>query len=161
MAYSDYYSTNMNDASIGGLLAVFGHIWLFTMIVSIVTIVAMWKLFKKAGKPGWASIIPIYNTYTLFDIVYPGHGIKFLLMLIPFVNIYIGVKCYIDLAKAFGKSGAYALGLIFLNPIFMCILGFDSSVYAYGTNHIYGSNQALSREDALAALRAKKQNQDK
>ena len=161
MAYSDYYSTNMNDASTGGLLAAFGHIWLFTMIVFIVTIVAMWKLFKKAGKPGWASIIPIYNTYTLFDIVYPGHGIKFLLMLIPFVNIYIGIKCYIDLAKAFGKSGAYALGLIFLNPIFMCILGFDSSVYAYGTNHIYGSNQALSREDALAALRAKKHNQDK
>ena len=57
MAYSDYYSTNMNDASTGGLLAAFGHIWLFTMIVSIVTIVAMWKLFKKAGKPGWASII--------------------------------------------------------------------------------------------------------
>lgn len=161
MAYSDYYSTNMNDASTGGLLAAFGHIWLFTMIVSIVTIVAMWKLFKKAGKPGWASIIPIYNTYTLFDIVYPGHGIKFLLMLIPFVNIYIGIKCYIDLAKAFGKSGAYALGLIFLNPIFMCILGFDSSVYAYGTNHIYGSNQVVSREDALAALRAKKQNQDR
>lgn len=161
MAYSDYYSTNMNDASTGGLLAAFGHIWLFTMIVSIVTIVAMWKLFKKAGKPGWASIIPIYNTYTLFDIVYPGHGIKFLLMLIPFVNIYIGIKCYIDLAKAFGKSGAYALGLIFLNPIFMCILGFDSSVYAYGTNHIYGSNQAVSKEDALAALRAKKYNQNK
>ena len=161
MAYSDYYSTNMNDASTGGLLAAFGHIWLFTMIVSIVTIVAMWKLFKKAGKPGWASIIPIYNTYTLFDIVYPGHGIKFLLMLIPFVNIYIGIKCYIDLAKAFGKSGAYALGLIFLNPIFVCILGFDSSVYAYGANHIYGSNQAVSREDALAALRAKKQNQDR
>lgn len=161
MAYSDYYSTNMNDVATGGLLAVFGHIWLFTMIVSIVTIVAMWKLFKKAGKPGWASIIPIYNTYTLFDIVYPGHGIKFLLMLIPFVNIYIGIKCYIDLAKAFGKSGAYALGLIFLNPIFMCILGFDSSVYAYGANHIYGSNQAVSREDALAALRAKKQNQDR
>lgn len=161
LSYSDYCSTNMNDVATGGLLAAFGHIWLFTMIVSIVTIVAMWKLFKKAGKPGWASIIPIYNTYTLFDIVYPGHGIKFLLMLIPFVNIYIGIKCYIDLAKAFGKSGAYALGLIFLNPIFMCILGFDSSVYAYGANHIYGSNQVVSREDALAALRAKKQNQDR
>lgn len=161
MTYDDYYSTNMNDATTGGLLAAFGYIWLFTMIVSIVTIVAMWKLFKKAGKPGWAALIPFYNTYTLFDIVYPGHGIKFLLLLIPLVNIYIGIKCYIDLAKAFGKSGAYALGLIFLNPIFMCILGFDSSVYAYGANHIYGSNQVVSREDALAALRAKKQNQDR
>lgn len=159
MAYSDYYSTNMNDAATGGLLAALGSMWIVTMIVAVVSIVAMWKLFTKAGRPGWASIIPIYNTYTLFDIVYPGHGIKFLLMLIPFVNIYIGIKCYIDLAKAFGKSGAYALGLIFLNPIFMCILGFDSSVYAYGMNHTV--NQAASREDALAALRAKKQNQDR
>ena len=160
MAYSYSYSSDMSNAATGGLFAALGGMWIVTMIVAVVSIVAMWKLFKKAGKPGWASIIPIYNTYTLFDIVYPGHGIKFLLMLIPFVNIYIGIKCYIDLAKAFGKSGAYVLGLIFLNPIFMCILGFDSSVYAYA-NHIYGSNQAVSREDALAALRAKKQNQDR
>ena len=103
-----------------------------------------------------------HNTYTLFDIVYPGHGIKFLLLLIPLVNIYIGIKCYIDLATAFGKSGAYALGLIFLNPIFMCILGFDSSVYAYGANRtVNQTNQAASKEDALAALRAKKQNHDR
>lgn len=156
MAYSYSYSTDMNDAATGGLLAAFGSMWIVTMIVAVVTIVAMWKLFTKAGRPGWAALIPIYNTYTLFDIVYPGHGIKFLLMLIPFVNIYIGIKCYIDLAKAFGKSGAYALGLIFLNPIFMCILGFDSSVYAYGANRTVNANQTASKEDALAALRAKK-----
>lgn len=162
VAYSYSYSSDMSNAATGGLFAAFGSIWLFTMIVSIVLIVAMWKLFKKAGKPGWAAIIPFYNTYTLFDIVYPGHGIKFLLLMIPFVNIYIGIKCYIDLAKAFGKSGVYALGLIFLNPIFMCILGFDSSVYAYGTNHTVNHvNQTVSKEDALAALRAKKQNQNK
>lgn len=161
MAYSYSYSSDMSNAATGGLFAALGSMWIVTMIVAVVSIVAMWKLFTKAGRPGWAALIPFYNTYTLFNIVYPGHGIKFLLMLIPFVNIYIGIKCYIDLAKAFGKSGAYALGLIFLNPIFMCILGFDSSVYAYGTNHIYGSNQVLSREDALAALRAKKQNQDR
>lgn len=156
MAYSYSYSTDMNDAATGGLLVAFGSMWIVTMIVAVVTIVAMWRLFTKAGRPGWAAIIPIYNTYTLFDIVYPGHGIKFLLMLIPFVNIYIGIKCYIDLAKAFGKSGAYALGLIFLNPIFMCILGFDSSVYAYGVNRTVNANQTASKEDALAALRAKK-----
>lgn len=80
-----------------------------------------------------------------------------MLLLIPLVNIYIGIKCYIDLAKAFGKSGVYALGLIFLNPIFMCILGFDSSAYAYGANRtVNHGNQATSKEDALAALRAKK-----
>lgn len=162
MAYSYSYSSDMSNAATGGLFAALGSMWIVTMIVAVVSIVAMWKLFKKAGRPGWAALIPFYNTYTLFDIVYPGHGIKFLLLLIPLVNIYIGIKCYIDLAKAFGKSGAYALGLIFLNPIFMCILGFDSSVYAYGTNRtVNQANQAASREDALAALRAKKQNQDR
>lgn len=162
MAYSYSYSSDMSNAATGGLFAALGSMQIVTMIVAVVSIVAMWKLFTKAGRPGWAALIPFYNTYTLFDIVYPGHGIKFLLLLIPLVNIYIGIKCYIDLAKAFGKSGAYALGLIFLNPIFMCILGFDSSVYAYGTNRtVNQANQAASREDALAALRAKKQNQDR
>lgn len=162
MAYSYSYSSDMSNAATGSLFAALGSMWLVTMIVAGVSIVAMWKLFTKAGKPGWAALIPFYNTYTLFDIVYPGHGIKFLLLLIPFVNIYIGIKCYIDLAKAFGKSGAYALGLIFLNPIFMCILGFDSSVYAYSANRtVNQTNQAASKEDALAALRAKKQNHDR
>lgn len=160
MAYSYSYSSDMSNAATGGLFAALGSMWIVTMIVAVVSIVAMWKLFTKAGKPGWAALIPFYNTYTLFDIVYPGNGIKFLLLLIPLVNIYIGIKCYIDLAKAFGKSGAYALGLIFLNPIFMCILGFDSSVYVYGANRANRTtnqtNQAASKEDALAALRAKK-----
>lgn len=160
MAYSYSYSSDMSNAATGGLFAALGSMWLVTMIVAVVSIVAMWKLFTKAGKQGWAALIPFYNTYTLFDIVYPGNGIKFLLLLIPLVNIYIGIKCYIDLAKAFGKSGAYALGLIFLNPIFMCILGFDSSVYVYGANRANRTtnqtNQAASKEDALAALRAKK-----
>ena len=161
MAYSYSYSTS--DAVTTGLFASFGVTWLITMILSVVIIVATWKLFKKAGKPGWASIIPIYNQYTLFDIVYPGHGIKFLLLLIPFFNIYIGIKCYIDLAKAFGKSGGFAVGLIFLNPIFMCILGFDSSTYVLGSSYARSSTvqSGMSREDALAALRAKKDNQDK
>lgn len=157
MAYSYSYSSDMSNAATGSLFAALGSMWLVTMIVAVVSIVAMWKLFTKAGKPGWAALIPFYNTYTLFDIVYPGNGIKFLLLLIPLVNIYIGIKCYIDLAKAFGKSGAYALGLIFLNPIFMCILGFDSSVYVYGANRANRTtNQAASKEDVLAALRAKK-----
>lgn len=161
MAYSYSYTTD--DVATTGLFASLGMTWLITMIIAIVAIVAMWKLFKKAGKPGWAAIIPIYNQYTLFDIVYPGHGIKFLLLLIPFFNIYIGIKCYIDLAKAFGKSGGFAVGLIFLNPIFMCILGFDSSVYAYSINRTVNqtASATVSKEDALAALRAKKMNQDK
>ena len=87
------------------------------LIVCIISLVALAKVFKKAGRPGWAVIVPIYNLYVLFDIAW-GKGIMFLLMLIPVVNFVIMIMLYIKLAKAFGKSGGFAAGLIFLNLIF-------------------------------------------
>lgn len=101
---------------------------IFWLIVGIVCIVGMWKMFAKAGKPGWASLIPLYNSYVMFDIAW-GNGWLFLLMLVPIVNIVVGILCLIKLAKAFGKGGGFAVGLIFLSPIFMCILGFGSAEY--------------------------------
>ena len=98
------------------------------LIVCIISLVALAKVFKKAGRPGWAVIVPIYNLYVLFDIAW-GKGIMFLLMLIPVVDIVILIMLYVKLAKAFGKSGGFAAGLIFLNLIFTCILGFGSAQY--------------------------------
>lgn len=91
-------------------------------------IIAKWKIFTKAGKKGWTSIIPFYNTYALFEIS-GMNGCSFLLILIPIVNFIIIVMLYINLAKSFGKSIIFALGLIFFNYIFMLILGFGSSRY--------------------------------
>lgn len=85
-------------------------------------------MFSKAEEAGWASIIPIYNLYVLYKITW-GSGIKFLLLLIPIVNIVIFIKTQIRLAKAFGKGGGFAAGLIFFTPIFYTILGFDKSEY--------------------------------
>ena len=156
---SDYgYSTS---AGIGAMLGVYSIVYLAIIVVMIV---AMWKVFTKAGKPGWAAIVPIYNTYTLFDMVY-GKGWKFLFLLVPFYNIYVGIKLYIDLAHAFGKSGGFAVGLIFLNPIFMCILGFGSAVFEtpYKSvkvnieNTMTGTARQMSDEEAKAALKAKLQ----
>lgn len=105
---------------------------IFTLIIGIVValvmIAGMWKMFSKAGEPGWASIIPFYNAYVLFKITW-GSGIKFLLLLIPIANFVILIMTQIKLAKAFGKSNGFAVGLIFLSPIFYVILGFDSSEY--------------------------------
>ena len=98
------------------------------LIVCIISLVALAKVFKKAGRPGWAVIVPIYNLYVLFDIAW-GKGIMFLLMLIPVVDIVVLIMLYVKLAKAFGKSGGFAAGLIFLNLIFVCILGFGSAQY--------------------------------
>ena len=96
--------------------------------VSIILLVGMWKMYSKAGEPGWASIIPLYNLYVLFKITW-GKGIKFLLLLIPIVNIFIAIKTNIKLAKAFGKDTGFAIGLVFLTPIFYAILGFGDAQY--------------------------------
>lgn len=94
----------------------------------MITLIATWLLFKKAGLHGWASIVPFYNVYTYFKLIY-GNGWKMFLLLIPFYNIYIAIKYDFDLAKVFSKSTGFGFGLLFLNPIFVWILGFGSANY--------------------------------
>ncbi|MDY2698498.1 MAG: DUF5684 domain-containing protein [Lachnospiraceae bacterium] len=101
---------------------------IISLVISVLTIIAMWKIFKKAGKPGWASIIPFYNTYCLFDLAW-GNGWLFLLSLVPCVNIVVMIMLYFKLAKAFGKGTAFGFGLLFLNTIFFLILGFGNAEY--------------------------------
>lgn len=114
--YYEYYSQPRPGATFLGLA--FG----------VLAIIAMWKIFEKAGKPGWAAIIPFYNIYVLFEITW-GNGWKFLFQLIPIANIVFAIITMVKLAKAFGKSGGFAVGLIFLSIIFYCILAFDQSQY--------------------------------
>ena len=98
------------------------------IIVLAVQLVAMWKVYVKMGEPGWKALIPIYSGYVLFKKLY-GNGWKVFLLLIPLYNIYVTIKLYLDFSKAFGKSTGFAIGLIFLNTIFYCILGFDKSEF--------------------------------
>ncbi|MGI5861561.1 MAG: DUF5684 domain-containing protein [Myxococcales bacterium] len=100
-------------------------------IGSILGIIGMWKVFAKAGKPGWAAIIPIYNLIVLLQVV--GRPVWWLvLLLIPLVNIVILILLMSDLAKAFGKGIGFTVGLILLNGIFMLILGFGDAQYQGG-----------------------------
>ena len=101
---------------------------IISLAICVLIIAAMWKVFTKAGQPGWASIIPIYNLYVLCKIAgRPGWWL--LLMLIPFVNFIIFIVLSIDIAKSFGKGVGFALGLFFLGFIFWPILGFGSAQY--------------------------------
>jgi len=101
---------------------------LFSCIVLLVIVAAMWKVFTKAGKPGWASIVPIYNIWVLLEIVgRPGWWL--VLMLIPFVNFIVLIILSIDVAKSFGKGTGFGLGLAFLSLIFYPILGFGDAKY--------------------------------
>jgi len=102
--------------------------WIFYLAFTILMIAAWWKIFTKAGQPGWACIIPIYNLYVWCKIVgRPWWWI--LLMLIPFVNFIILIILIIDLAKSFGKGVGFGIGLIVLGVIFFPILGFGSAQY--------------------------------
>jgi len=113
----------MESMGMFGLLAYIG--------VIVLVIVSIWKIFEKAGKPGWAAIIPIYNMIVLLEIVRkPIWWI--VLMLIPLVNIVVAIIVYVELAKAFGKSAGFGIGMIFLSFIFLPMLAFGDDQYLDG-----------------------------
>jgi hypothetical protein len=103
-------------------------VWICCLAFAILMIAALWKIFIKAGQPGWAAIVPILNTY--FTIKVAGRpGWWLLLMLIPLVNFVIWIILCIDLAKSFGKGTGFGIGLLLLPIIFFPILGFGSAQY--------------------------------
>ncbi len=105
---------------------------LVTLALAIFMIASMWIIFKKAGKPGWAAIVPIYNNVVMLQIV--NKPIWWIILyFIPFVNIVISIIVVYKLALAFGKGGGFALGLILLPFIFYPILAFGKSSYMQGS----------------------------
>ncbi len=102
---------------------------LVMVAVVVLMLVAMWKIFAKAGKPGWASLIPIYNAYVFLEIAgKPGWWL--VLLLIPIVNIVVSIIALLAFCRNFGQGGGFAVGMIFLPIIFYPILAFGDAVYA-------------------------------
>lgn len=121
----DYNTYGGQGAFMAGFFAV---MLIPIIIVWLITVIGMWKVFTKAGKPGWASIIPIYNTIVLIEIT--GKPIWwFLLLFIPCVNIVFAVWIMNLLSKSFGQSEGFTVGLILLPMIFFPILGFGNFQY--------------------------------
>ncbi|MDD6193345.1 MAG: DUF5684 domain-containing protein [Lachnospiraceae bacterium] len=147
---------------------------IISIALSVLLIVALWKVFIKAGEPGWKCLIPIYNVYMLFKIAHNDGfvkmivagiimivlsvaaggiisygiiatsvggimaGVVFFIAVIA-VMVYVLVlqyKMYADLAEAFGHERVFAWGLLLLQPIFICILGFESSTYAFAQDNV-------------------------
>jgi len=100
-------------------------VWLAVVVLMVAS---MWKLFVKAGKPGWAAIVPIYNLVVLLEIA--GKPIWwFILFLIPFVNIIVAIMLAVAVARKFGKGTGFAIGMVVLAPIFYPMLAFGDSTY--------------------------------
>ena len=105
-----------------------GIFFIFYLAIIVLEIAGMWMVFTKAGKNGWAAIIPFYNTWTLCESA-KRPGWWMFLMLIPFVNIVVWFIVAIDLAKAFGKGTGYGVGVALLSFIFIPVLGFGAAQY--------------------------------
>ena len=91
-------------------------------------IASLWKIYTKAGQPGWAAIVPIYNVIVLMNIV--GRPVWWVvLMFIPFVSIVIAIIVCIDLARSFGKDMGFAIGMVLLSFIFLPMLAFGDARY--------------------------------
>jgi hypothetical protein len=98
------------------------------LIFIAILLVSMWRVFEKAGKPGWAAIVPIYNMMVMAEI--GGRESWFgLLCLIPFVGIIFSIMIIAGVATAFGKGIGFVLGLIFLGFVFWPILGLGDAQY--------------------------------
>jgi len=128
-----YTTTTSSSSSGGGVGALFFFVIYAAVIVLVIA--GMWKMFVKAGQQGWLSIIPILNTYVIIKLA-GREGWWILLFLIPCVNIVVAIIVYMDLAKKYGKSAAYGLGLVFLPFIFFPMLGFGSATYQGDTARI-------------------------
>ena len=129
---STSYMSNTADEILTGM-----HIFILVIaiVIGILTILAHWKIFTKAGEKGWKAIIPIYNTIILFKIIgiSPWLVLVYLVGMIPVIGSFItfGFTIYVmyKLSMSFGKSGGFTVGLVFLNTIFLMILAFGSAEY--------------------------------
>lgn len=115
------------EAQIMNALIILGIVY---FLVIILMIVAHWKIFVKAGQPGWAIFVPIYSLIVFLKIIKKEWTAMFLLF-IPFYNFVVMIQWVNQLSKAFGKGTGFTLGLIFFPFIFMPILAFGDAQYVY------------------------------
>jgi hypothetical protein len=119
-----------------------------SLAFSIFLIAAQWRVFTKAGQPGWAALIPIYNVYIMTKIA-GKPGIWTLLMFIPIVNIIFAIWLLNMVSKSFGHDEGFTVGLLFLGIIFWPILGFGKSKYQgpYGNPEEFRRYQEKNKFD--------------
>ena len=127
-----------NDDALISMLIAGGSILYFIFLIvycvvmialSVVLLIAMWKLFVKAGQPGWASLIPGYNFWVVCDIAFNNNIMWFIFMFIPFLNIVAMFVSMYAIAKTFNKGTGFAILSIFFYVITIPILAFGKAEY--------------------------------
>ena len=127
-----------NSSLVAVLLGFFGTFFLIIIALAIFMIIINWKLFEKAGKPGWASLIPVYNTVILFEII--GFKLYYIFLLalgaVPVIGsialVLFTISYSIKLAKSFGQTIGFGIWLSLVNPVFTAILAFSKDINYIG-----------------------------
>lgn len=100
----------------------------FGLCIGVIIVASLWRIFTKAGQPGWAAIVPIYNIFVLTQICNkPPYWIVF--FFIPFVNFVAGILMANALARSFGKGAGFTVGMILLPMVFYPLLAMDNEPY--------------------------------
>ena len=128
--------TNVLEGDLAFVFMAYAISLILTIATMIPYYIGLWKLYEKAGEKGWKCLIPFYNMYILYEIVY-GNGWKMFFLFIPVFNIIVSMAVVFRLAEVFGKSTAFGVGLLFLKYIFMLVLAFDSSEYEGSVEDVF------------------------
>ena len=140
----------MDNSVAAMVLAILGVYSAIVIVWYLLVVIAYWKVFSKAGEAGWKSLIPVYNVYIEFKLAWKNTNMFWIYLACALASAVLGqisgfvailgavagivvlvitVLLNIRMAKAFGRGTGFAIGLLFLTPIFMMILGFGSSQY--------------------------------
>lgn len=121
---------NYYESSADGLLTGIGvGTYIIALLVSVFILVTIWRIYKKAGQPGWASIIPVYNMIVMLRVVKLDWWHILIWLFVPFASIAYAIIVPIKLAKLFGKSSGFGVLAIFLPVIAYPILAFGQASY--------------------------------
>ena len=101
------------------------------LAVLVFMLASMWKVYTKAGQPGWGCLIPIYNAY-LMMLIAGKPGWWGILLFIPIANRVVSILAFLGVAERFGKGAGFGIGLWLLGIVFFPILGFGSAQYGGG-----------------------------
>ena len=119
-------------AALGGIAAVFAAVGMIGLVIYlgiiVLTLAGLWAAFAKAGKPGWAAIIPIYNIIVLLEISNKELW-WIILFFIPCVNVIAAFIVYIEFAKAYGFGAGMGIGIVLVPFICLPIIGFGKCKY--------------------------------
>ena len=103
--------------------------WIIYIAIILLELVALWKIYTKAGQPGWAAIIPIYNIIVFLKIIKMDWWHILIMIFVPFAALVYSIIFDFKLAKVFGKGVGYGFLLLFFTPIMYPVLAFGDAKY--------------------------------